>query len=146
MAPATFVTSQEATEAERYEWHEAEIRKQIIEQQGQPVRLRIEWWGCLLVVVVEPLDGFVHLVRNWEQCVEAFGEYHVSVAQYPTASNADYNALHAAWNGVALQLPIAHVSNEGCMELGQCTLFNDVFRVHNRPDAWYADRSLHISG
>ena len=133
-------------EAERYEWEEAEIRKHTITQQGQPVRLSVEWWGWLLVVVVEPQAGFVHLVRNWEECVAAFGEYHISVAQYPVASEADYDALHATWDGVVKQLPIAHVSSEGCMELGQCPLFNNMYQIHERDGACFAGRNLHISG
>ena len=133
-------------EAERYDYHDSQSRKQRIVENGQPVRLRVEWWGRLLVVVVHPQDGFVHLVRNWEECVAAFGAYHISVAQYPVATIDDFDALHAAWDGVMLQLPISQVSSGGCMELGQSALFDDVFCVHNRLDAWYEERSLHISG
>ena len=80
---------------------------------GQPVRVYIEWWGHLLVVACEPLAGFVHIVRNVEYCVREYGQYHISVAQYPVATWEDDNNQHGAWSGAIVQLPVDYVSAKG---------------------------------
>ena len=137
--------SMATVEAIRFSDDEAWQRTYAIERHGQPVRLRVEWSGHLLMVVCEPLDGFVHLVQNVEQCVQAFGEYHISLSQWPVATTDDYEYLHRRWHEVTTVIPISHVSGAACLEIGDCFLAAECKQVHNRPEAWYADRPLHIS-
>ena len=104
-----------AVVAERYGDAEAWERKQEIQRDGLPVRLTVVWWGQLLTVVCQPLQGFTHLVRNVEECIREYGAYHISLAQYPVATYDDYATLHHAWHGVAVRLPIDFVSGEGAL-------------------------------
>ena len=105
----------------------------------------MEWWGRLLVVVCEPLDRFVHLVANPEECIEACGQYHISVAQWQIATENDFDALTARWGGRRVQLNVELVSGEACLELAPSPLVEPVRAMHERPDACYAGRSSHIS-
>ena len=131
--------------AVRFEYDEAWMLKQSILLVGQPVRLQVAWWHDLLVIECEPMPAFVHLVRNVDFCIQEYGKYHISVAQWPVATQDDFNALYRAWNGVVVQLPIKYVSNEGYLELDDCPLVHDCSPIHYRPEAWYSDRALHIS-
>ena len=133
-------------QALRYDDDEAWARTAQIEAHGQPVRLSVEWLGSLLVVSTFPEAGFVHLVQNPDECVAAYGPYHVSAAHWPIADEADYDALHAALDGQWVVLPIRKVRGEGCMNLGDCELADLVMPIHERPGAAYAGRDLHISG
>ena len=133
-------------QALRYDDDEAWARTAQIEAHGQPVRLSVEWLGSLLVVSTFPEAGFVHLVQNPDECVAAYGPYHVSAAHWPIADEADYAALHAALDGQRVILPIRKVNGEGCMNLGDCELADLVMPIHERPGAAFAGRDLHISG
>ena len=53
-----------AVNAIRYDDDEAWQRTYAIERHGQPVRLRVEWSGHLIMVEREPLDGVAHLVQT----------------------------------------------------------------------------------
>ena len=99
----------------------------------------------MLVVVCEPLDRFVHLVANPEECIEAYGQYHISVAQWPIATENDFDALTARGGGRRGQLNVELVSGEACLELAPSPLVEQVRAMHERPDACYAGRSIHIS-
>ena len=99
----------------------------------------------MLVVVCEPLDRFVHLVANPEECIEAYGQYHISVAQWPIATENDFDALTARWGGRRVQLNVELVSGEACLELAPSPLVEQVRAMHERPGACYAGRSIHIS-
>ena len=99
----------------------------------------------MLVVVCEPLDRFVHLVANPEECIEAYGQYHISVAQWPIATENDFDALTARWGGRRVQLNVELVSGEACFELAPSPLVEQVRAMHERPDACYAGRSINIS-
>ena len=99
----------------------------------------------MLVVVCEPLDRFVHLVANPEECIEAYGQYHISVAQWQIATENDFDALTARWGGRRVQLNVELVSGEACLELAPSPLVEQVRAMHERPDACYAGRSIHIS-
>ena len=99
----------------------------------------------MLVVVCEPLDRFVHLVANPEECIEAYGQYHISVAQWPIVAENDFDALTARWGGRRVQLNVELVSGEACLELAPSPLVEQVRAMRERPDACYADRSIHIS-
>jgi len=105
-------------------------------------------WEGLLAVVVTPLDGWTHLVRDPDECVAAHGPYHMSICQASLASAEDIAALRAKFAGVETTLPILAVSGEGCMELGECalTLDDTVRRLHFHEHAWYRERPFHISG
>ena len=50
--------------ASRFNGNEAYQRAHAAVRGGQPIRLRVEWSGRLLVIVCEPQDGFVHLARK----------------------------------------------------------------------------------
>ena len=99
----------------------------------------------MLVVVCEPLDRFVHLVANPEECIEAYGKYHISGAQWQIATENDFDALTARWGGRRVQLNVELVSGEACLELAPSPLVEQVRAMHERPDACYAGRSIHIS-
>ena len=116
-------------------------RKQMLQRSGQLVRLTVAWWRDLLVIECEALPGFVHLVSNVDECINAFGKYHISVAQYPVATQEDYDTLRCAWDGASILLLVDYVPGDGCLELGDCQLVRDCRLVHDRPDAWYNDRS-----
>ena len=110
------------------------------------MRLSAQWLGKLLAVVAEPMDDFIHLVCNPEACIAALGSYHVSVAQWPVATWDDFNYLSAILDGQEVTLPFTQVLSYGFMQLGDCELATLVRPIHNRADAWYNDRPLHISG
>ena len=88
----------------RFDNAEHELRKQRILSDGQPVRLRVDWLDDLLAVVLEPEAAFVHLVTDWRASVEAFGAYHVSLAQRGVVTEQDVDELRARWDGQRLDL------------------------------------------
>ena len=64
--------------------------RQAILQGGLPVQLSVKWYDQeLLVVEVTPRPGFVHLTRNWEECIGAYGPYHISVVFSPGVGLTD---------------------------------------------------------
>ena len=109
------------------------------------MELSVQWWNKLLVVVCEPLEGFTHLVANPSECIEAYGQYHISVAQWPVATEEDFEALTARWAGRRVQLDVQLVSGDACLELAPSPLVEQVRAIHERPDACYAGRSIHIA-
>ena len=133
----------------RYEEDEAERRKRAIETNGQPVRTSIAVLNDrLLVIKLEALEGFVHLVQDPEACIEAFGQYHISVCQLDLITDTELAELRNIWDGMILLLPFTAVRSEGFMEIGDCALIQDplITRLHHDPCAWYANRPLHVSG
>ena len=123
-------------------------RKNAIEQNGQPVVLRVACLGELLAIALEPGSGFIHLVQDHEACIEAYGPYHLSVCQMGLVSGADVAELRARWDGVQTTLAIAWCGRGGYMELADNPLTDDQIlrRLHFHPNAWYAHREWHISG
>ena len=99
-------------------------------------------------MVLEPLPGFLHLVKNPQECIDASGPYHLSICQLDIVSNIEALELEARWNDREVVLPIVEVRGEGCMYLDSCPLADDplIIRLHERIGAWYAGRRLHISG
>ena len=137
----------------RWPKEEALKRKRLILGQGQPVQLDVaflEGWQPgeeLLVLTLTPLEGWIHLVQDPAECVRAFGPYHVSVCQASLASEEDVQALRVRFAGKRMQIPVHDILNEGFLELGECAITRDetFSRLHGHPDAWYRDRSVHIS-
>mgnify|MGYP006893455882 CR=1 FL=1 len=117
-------------------------------EHGQPVALRMARLGDLLAIVLEPGNGFIHLVQDPEACVEAFGPYHISVCQMDLVADAELAGLKDRWDGIRLTLPISYVGRDGYMELADCPLTQDktLHRLHFHPQAWYGSRAWHISG
>ena len=142
------IDSQAITEVQpdRYSWGDVWYLKRNIVRYGQHMRLSAQWLGKLLAAVAEPMDDFIHLVRNPEACIASLGPYHVSVAQWPVATWDDFNYLSAILDGQEVTLPFTQVLNYGFMQLGDCELATLVRPIHSRADAWYNDRPLHISG
>ena len=101
----------------------------------------------ILVLALTPLEGWIHLVQDPAECVAAFGPYHVSVCQASLASEEDVQALRVRFAGKRMQIPVHDILNEGFMELGECAITQDetFSRLHGHCDAWYRDRSVHIS-
>ena len=133
----------------RYEADEAEMRNQAIKINGQHARASIAVLGeQLLVVKLEALEGFVHLAQDPEDCIAAYGPYHISICQVELVEDADVTELRSRWDGVELTLPIADVRRDGYMELGPCALIQDpvITRLHGDPRAWYNTYQYHISG
>jgi len=129
----------------------ARERKDAICRAGQPVRISVEVWGeaegGLIVLSLTPLPDFIHLVVDPVECIREYGAYHVSLCQRALATDDEMDQLRMEWDGVELVLPIAYISGEGCMELGDCPLTAGLARnLHDRPGAWYSTRPLHISG
>ena len=125
--------------------------KKLICWLGQPVRIRVEvlgGWDGLVALTLTPLEGFIHLVADPEDCIREYGPYHVSICQRALVSDAKMEQLRQAWDGLEMTLTISYVSGEGCMELGSCPLTEDrlIRELHCHRDAWYHDRPLHISG
>ena len=137
----------------RWPKEEALKRKRLILAQGQPAQLDVaflEGWQPgeeLLVLTLTPLEGWIHLVQDPAECICAFGPYHVSVCQASLASEEDLQALRVRFAGKRMQIPVHDILNEGFLELGECAITRDeIFsRLHGHPDAWYRDRSVHIS-
>ena len=127
-------------------------RKVLIRFLGQPVRISVEVWpgqdDGLVVLVLTPLEGFIHLVTNSEACIDEYGPYHVSICQKTLVSDSNLDELRNVWHGLEVTLPISWVSGEGCMELDTCPLTEDrlIYELHHHEDAWYKDRPFHISG
>ena len=120
-------------------------RAQILEF-GLTCRTRIDLLGSLLVIVVEPEQGFPHLVQDVDACVAAYGPYHVSLCPVELVSDEDMRALCAMWEGRALTLVVAEIRREGYLVLGGEILTDLVVqRLHGHPSAWYSSRELHIS-
>jgi len=135
-------------QVERFDAHEADMRKTSIIKDGQPVRLHVAWLRDLLVLSIEPRAGFIHLVRNVEDCIRAFGPYHISICQRDLVSDNDLELMRALFHETECILPISYVGSEGYMEVQECIFAHHgvVRRLHDQPGAWYRDRSLHISG
>ena len=147
-AEAQSQTTEMQVQPDRYDWYDYHYKylKRCIVRYGQEVRLSAQWLGHLLAVVAEPKENFIHLVRNPAECITSFGPYHVSVAQWPTATWDDFNYLSAILDGQEVTLPFTDVLSYGFMQLGDCELADLVRPIHSREDAWYRDRPLHISG
>ena len=46
--------------------------RRAIVRDGLHAQLFVKWYGRgLLVVEVQPLPGFAHLTRNWQECISA---------------------------------------------------------------------------
>ena len=107
----------------RFGHHDAECRKRTIEASGQHVLTSIEVLNDdLLIVQLEPLNGFVHLVQDPEACAAAYGPYHLSVCQIELVSASDLLELRSRWDGCEVTLPVAEVLSEGCMCVGHARL------------------------
>ena len=129
----------------------ASHRKDLICLLGQPVRVKVEVWpaaeGGLVVLSLTPLEGFIHLVADPDDCIREFGPYHVSICQRELVSQSELDELREALDGIEETLPISWVSGDGCMELADCPLTEGlIHELHYQPDAWYHARPLHISG
>ena len=132
---------------DRFPDAEAEARKAMIETNGQPVCITVEIWDeRLLVLALAPLDGFVHLVANVDECIAEVGKYHISVCQQELVSDDVLQNLKQELNGLETVLPILKVRSEGCMELGDCTATELISDLHEQEGAWYRGWPLHISG
>ena len=133
----------------RFADDEAIRRKAQIVEVGQPARLEVcVLDGALVALVVHPLEGFIHLVQDPEECIAAYGPYHISIAQVELVTEETLAELSARWDGMEVVLPICNVRNEGYMELGECPLSRDpvIRALHDHKEDWYRDRTLHISG
>ena len=133
----------------RFADDEATRRRAQIIEAGQPVRLEVRVLdGALLALVVHPLAGFVHLVQDPDDCIRELGAYHISIAQVELVTQVDLAVLRARYDNTEVLLPIRAVLGEGYMELGDGPLAMDpsIRDLHDHPDAWYRDRTLHISG
>ena len=128
----------------RFDDAEAWRRMQDIELKGQPVKLRIEWSYKLLVVVTEPLPGFIHLCENPED-YGADEQYHSSVAKWPVATEEDFEELYRKWHGVSTIVPIERVRNEGFLKLAPCPLLYDVAQIHDKPESGWCKRKIHVN-
>ena len=94
-----------------------------------------------------PLEGFIHLVADPDDCIREYGPYHISLCQRELVSQSELDQLHAAWDGTETTLPVSWVSGDGCMELDTCPLTEGLVReLHDHPEAWYHALPLHISG
>ena len=133
----------------RFADDEATRRRAQIIEAGQPVRLEVRVLdGALLALVVHPLAGFVHLVQDPDDCIRDFGAYHISIAQVELVTAADLAVLRARYDNTEVMLPIRAVLGDGYMELGDGPLSMDpsIRDLHDHPEPWYRDRTLHISG
>ena len=133
----------------RFPEDEAYRRKTRICEDGQPVRPKVEVLdGSLVAIVLESLPGFTHLVQDPEECIASYGPYHISIAQIELFTAQMIADLRSRWDDVEVVLPIDIVRADGYMELGDCPLYRDatIQALHGHPDAWYRERSLHISG
>ena len=129
----------------------ARQRKDAICRTGQPVRISVDVWGQdeggLIVLSLTPLNDFIHLVADPDDCIREYGPYHVSLCQRAVATEEELDKLREEWDGVETTLPIAYVSGEGCMELDTCSITEELAgELHYREGAWYRDRPMHISG
>ena len=63
-------------------------------------------------------------------------------------TEADLAVLRARNDNTEVVLPIRAVLGDGYMELGGGPLSMDpsIRDLHDHPEAWYRDRTLHISG
>ena len=96
-------------------------------------------------MATEPLAGFPHLTVNWEACIEAYGQYHVSVARRAAVSDEEVAALRRVFHGEEMVLPVEKVRSDGFLVLGACPLYTALQPLHDRAGAGYEKRELHIS-
>ena len=110
----------------RFDEDIASHRKDLICFLGQPVRVSVEVWpgteGGLVVLSLTPLEGFIHLVADPDDCIREFGPYHVSICQRELVSQSELDELREALDGIEETLPISWVSGDCCMELADCPL------------------------
>ena len=130
-------------------------KKRRICRDGQPCTITVEFMPAkhgeeaLLALIIHPLPGYVHLVTNVEECLHAYGEYHISICQESLVTDDDIARLEASFEGKAHDLTIGYIAkNSGYQELADSVVTHNstVRRLHSHPLAWYRDRQLHISG
>ena len=130
----------------RWEPEEDARRKALILEFGLPCRTRVEVSGALLMIALEPKEGFPHLVQDVDACVAAYGPYHVSLCQVDLVSEGHMRDLCAAWEGRDVTLVVTEILGAGCLVLGGAILADPVVRrLHDHPAAWYCSRALHVS-
>ena len=113
---------------------------------GCPAALEFRCRGALLMIVIEPKEGFPHLVQDVDACVAAYGPYHVSLCQVDLVSEGHMRDLCAAWEGRDVTLVVTEILGAGCLVLGGAILADPVVRrLHDHPAAWYCYRALHVS-
>jgi hypothetical protein len=137
-----------SVEAQRFDEDEAALRKTSIIRDGQPARLSVAWLDDLLILAIEPRAGFIHLVRNVQECLREYGPYHISICQRDVVSDKDLEQIRSIFHEVECILPISCVRSEGFMEIHDSFFARHgiVRRLHDQPAAWYRSRSLHVSG
>ena len=126
----------------------AELADQIV-ATGQHCRLAIDFLDdYLLVLRIEPFADFIHLVADWEACMQAYGPYHVSIAETTICTDIDIQKLRDNFDGLECILGISYVSQtSGYMELSSADVVTSnslVQKLH--ANGCYSDRKLHISG
>ena len=100
---------------------------------------------ALLVVEVQPRPGFVHLTRNWQECISAYGPYHISVGFSPGVGLTDASLLAGLVDGLVTNIPIREVQSRGSLVIGDGWLRDAIAPLHARVAGGYADREIHIS-
>ena len=120
--------------------------RRAIVRDGLHAQLFVKWYGRgLLVVEVQPRPGFVHLTRNWEECISAYGPYHISVGFSPGVGLTDAYLLAGLCDGLVTNIPIRDVQSRGCLVIGDGWLRDAIAPLHARAAGGYADREIHIS-
>ena len=120
--------------------------RRAIVRDGLHAQLFVKWYGRgLLVVEVQPLPGFVHLTRNWQECISAYGPYHISVGFSPGVGLTDASLLAGLVDGLVTNIPIREVQSRGSLVIGDGWLRDAIAPLHSRVAAGYADREIHIS-
>ena len=124
-------------------------RKAYIRARGLPARLRLTFLGDLLALVVEPLPGFTHLVREalLPEALRRYGPYHISLCFREEAQEGLVVAAAAAWDGWEGTLWPRYLSEAeggGYFEVGGwLAACPHLQALHS--GGWYRDRALHIS-
>ena len=119
--------------------------RRAILRDGLHAQLFVKWYQALLVVEVQPLPGFVHLTRNWEECISAYGPYHISVGFSPGVGLTDAFLLAGLIDGLVTNIPIRDVQSRGSLVIGDGWLRDAIAPLHARVAGGYADREIHIS-
>ena len=138
--------------------------KASILTDGLPGTISVEWLpgkrstGALLALVITPLPGFIHLVKDEyvAYLTETHGEYHISIVfeqdicttKFTNEQNARIRAavqaIFARWNGVRGNIPINNISKNCTAAIGG-DIPRDMNLLYLHRIGQYNGRQLHIS-
>lgn len=133
----------------RFPPKEEQRRKEHVRRWGLPARLRLQYLGELLALVVEPLPGFVHLVREElvPDACRRFEPYHISLCERRRVQRRLLEKARRRWDGWTGTIPAAYVSEQqggGYIEVGGALQQCPVLKALHR-QGMYKTRRLHIS-